>query len=427
MRDMLPLRPLASRPPLKFPLGPRPDPIDQGSEMLPQTRLYIFFAVDAQSDAFGTEDSKRATKSHDYLGRAAELSYLCTDMKPLPNIRAYDLPELKEWMVEHGEKAFRAKQVHEWVWQRHAESFDEMTNVAKDLRAKLAENFVFGKVGIEDQQRSADGTIKYAFQLHDGKLVEGVLIPAEKRITACVSSQAGCSLSCKFCATGYLDLKRNLHAYEIYDQVAIIRQAAEAEFGRPLTNIVYMGMGEPLLNYRNVLGSIDMITSEQGMGMSPKRITVSTAGISKLIRKLGDDEVRFEFALSLHAANDAKRSEIMPINESNTLEALADALRYFYERTQTRVTYEYIIFKDFNDSLQDAEELYQFCQVIPCKVNIIEYNPIEEAGFQNASGNRMYRFKEYLETRGVIVNIRRSRGKDVDGACGQLALKKRGA
>lgn len=356
-----------------------------------------------------------------------KIDYLCAQMKPLPNIRAYDLPELKTWMEEHGEKAFRAKQVHEWVWKRFAESFDEMTNVGKALRAKLEAHFTFGKVGIESQQKSSDGTVKYAFRLWDGKLVEGVLIPAEKRITACVSSQAGCSLSCKFCATGYLDLKRNLHAYEIYDQVAIIKQAAERDFGRPLTNIVYMGMGEPLLNYCNVLGSIDMIISPDGMGMSPRRITVSTAGIAKLIRKLGDDGVRFEFALSLHAANDAKRSEIMPINESNTLEALAEALHHFYAQTQTRVTYEYIIFKDFNDSLEDAEELYQFCQVIPCKVNIIEYNPIDNAGFQNTSGNRMYRFKEYLEKKGVIVNIRRSRGKDVDGACGQLALKKRKA
>lgn len=345
-------------------------------------------------------------------------------MNLLPNIRSWDTPQIKEWLKSVGEQPFRATQVQEWIWKKGAGSFEEMTNLSKSLRDKLEASFTLGKIRIEDEQRSKDGTIKYAFTLHDGSLVEGVLIPTESRITACVSSQAGCSLTCKFCATGYLDLKRNLTDYEIYDQVDIIRKAAEREYDRPLTNIVYMGMGEPLLNYRNVMRSIERITSEDGMGMAPKRITVSTAGIAKMIRKLGDDQARFEFAVSLHAANDAKRNEIMPINEHNSLEALGEALKYFNDKTGTRVTYEYIIFEDFNDSLQDAEELYQFCKVAPCKVNIIEYNPISEAGFRNTSGNKMHRFKEYLEAKGVIVNVRRSRGRDVDGACGQLALKK---
>lgn len=350
--------------------------------------------------------------------------YLCSVTKR-PNIRALDLPALKAWVESIGEKSFRAKQIYEWLWHKNVTAFDEMSNLSKALRTALEAEFTLGKVEIDDAQRSGDGTIKYAFRLPDGNLVEGVLIPTDSRITACVSSQAGCSLSCKFCATGYLDLKRNLQAYEIYDQVDYIRKAAQEEYGRPLTNIVYMGMGEPLLNYRNVMESIRMITSEEGMGMAPKRITVSTAGIAKLIRRLADDDARFEFALSLHAANDAKRSEIMPINEHNSLEALGEALQYFYEKTKTRVTYEYIIFKDFNDGLEDAEELAQFCRIIPCKVNIIEYNPIDEAGFQNTSGNRMHRFRRYLEAQGIIVNVRRSRGRDVDGACGQLALKKR--
>lgn len=346
-------------------------------------------------------------------------------MESLPNIRALDLEELKVWIEEAGEKPFRAKQIYEWIWKKNPSSFAEMSNLSKTLREKLEAKFALGKVGIDSDQRSSDGTIKYAFRLWDGNLVEGVLIPTDNRITACVSSQAGCSLSCKFCATGFLNLKRNLFSYEIYDQVDIIKEAALKEFGRPLTNIVYMGMGEPLLNYRNVLHSIDMITSEEGMGMAPRRITVSTAGISKMIRKLGDDAVRFEFALSLHAANDAKRSKIMPINEHNSLESLGEALKYFYERTQTRVTYEYIIFENFNDTMEDADELAEFCKLIPSKVNILEYNPIEEAEFRNTSGNRMYKFKDRLEAKGVIVNIRRSRGRDVDGACGQLALKKR--
>lgn len=346
-------------------------------------------------------------------------------MSTLPNIRAFTEAQLKDWVAGIGEKAFRAKQIYEWIWKKNADSFAEMSNLSKGLREQLEANFILGKVKVSDEQRSSDGTIKYAFELDGGQMVEGVLIPTDSRVTACVSSQAGCSLTCKFCATGYLDLKHNLRGYEIYDQVDILRKAADREYGRPLTNIVYMGMGEPLLNYRNVLESISMITSEDGMGMAPRRITLSTAGIAKMIRKLADDDVRFEFALSLHAANDEKRSQIMPINEHNSLEALGEALTYFYEKTGTRVTYEYIIFKDFNDTLEDAAELAQFCQLIPCKVNIIEYNPIEEAEFVNTSGNRMYRFKDHLESKGVIVNIRRSRGRDVDGACGQLALKKR--
>jgi 23S rRNA (adenine2503-C2)-methyltransferase len=346
-------------------------------------------------------------------------------VKLLPNIRSLEPAALKAWLEGIGEKPFRANQILEWLWKRNAESFDSMTNLSQGLRQKLQESFTIGKLTVHSEQRSSDGTIKYAFEMADGNLVEGVLIPTETRVTACVSSQVGCSLTCKFCATGYLDLKRNLQHYEIYDQVAYIRAAAEREYGRPLTNIVYMGMGEPLLNYKQVLQSIEMITSENGLGMAPKRITVSTAGIAKMIKKLGDDGVRFEFALSLHAANDLKRNQIMPINESNTLEALGEALQYFYEKTGTRVTFEYIIFKDFNDSLEDAEELLQFSRKVPSKINIIEYNPIDEAQFQNTSGNRLHRFRQYLEERGAIVNVRRSRGKDVDGACGQLALKHR--
>ena len=348
---------------------------------------------------------------------------LHNQMKLSNNIRELSLEQLQARMVDWGEPKFRAKQIYEWLWKKGVSSFDEMLNVSKSLREKLNEQFVIDKVQIQNTQRSSDGTIKYAFRLSNGHQVEGVLIPTPKRVTACVSSQAGCSLSCKFCATGFLDLKHNLHHYEIYDQVQILREQAIAEFGRPLTNIVYMGMGEPLLNYRNVLGSIDMISSEDGLGMSPKRITVSTAGVAKMIKRLADDEIKFEFALSLHAANDEKRSLVMPINDSNSLEALKEALIYFYEKTQTRVTYEYCIFKDVNDSLEDARELAAFTRIIPSKVNVIEYNTVAEAGFTNTTHQRMDAFIQYLENQGVIVNVRRSRGKDVDGACGQLALK----
>lgn len=343
--------------------------------------------------------------------------------KSVKNIRALSLEELTEHMKSLGEKAFRAKQVHEWLWKKNARSFEEMSNLSKELRVTLEENFEIDHIEIKDQQISTDKTIKCAFDTVDHRVVEGVLIPTSKRMTACISSQVGCSLACKFCATGRLKLMRNLTAGEMVDQVVYLRDQAEERYNTPLSNIVYMGMGEPLLNYKNMLESTEMLTSEAGLGISPKRITVSTAGIAKMIKKLGDDEVKFNLALSLHAANDEKRSQIMEINDTNNLEALREALEYFHERTGTRVTFEYIIFKDFNDSLEDAQELAEFAKCVPCKVNIIEYNPIEDGEFQQASVQKVDAFAKYLENKNMIVNVRRSRGKDIDAACGQLANK----
>jgi 23S rRNA (adenine2503-C2)-methyltransferase len=341
----------------------------------------------------------------------------------MQDIRKTTPADLKTFLAQNSEPAFRAKQIEEWLWKKSARSFEEMTNLSLKLRELLAQHYEIRAVKVQKQQQSQDGTLKSAFELYDGNLVEGVLIPANDRMTACVSSQVGCSLTCKFCATGYMDRKRNLDAAEIYDQVILIKNQAESSFQAPLTNIVYMGMGEPLLNYAAVLESVEILTSTQGLGMAPRRITVSTAGIAKMIKKLGDDEVKFNLALSLHAANDEKRNQIMPINESNSLENLKEALQYFYEKTGTRLTYEYIVFQHFNDTLQDAEELWHFTRHVPCKVNIIEYNPIREAGFLNTSEDKLSRFAQFLENKGVIVNIRRSRGKDIDAACGQLANK----
>lgn len=339
------------------------------------------------------------------------------------DIRKLSLAELQELFKKAGEPAFRAKQVYEWLWVKSATSFEQMTNLSNALRQKLAEDYVINNVKIHSSQVSSDGTIKCAFKLHDGHLVEGVLIPAEDRMTACVSSQVGCSLTCKFCATGYMDRKRNLEAAEIYDQVVLIDGLAKQHYSLPLTNIVYMGMGEPLLNYQNVLASIDRITSPTGLNWSPKRITVSTAGIAKMIKKLADDEVKFNLALSLHAANDIKRNEIMPINESNSLDALKEALKYFYNKTKNRITLEYIAFDNINDGLADAKELYNFAKSVPCRINIIEYNPIQEASYVNTSGDKLDAFRDFLELKNLIVNVRRSRGKDIDAACGQLAVK----
>lgn len=350
---------------------------------------------------------------------------MSTDKKP--NIRSLSQEELKNFFTEKGEKSFRAKQVWEWLWMKSARGFDEMTNLSKDTRTLLTEHFSFPVVAVDNFQVSRDRTIKSAFRLHDGNIVEGVLIPTDSRMTACISSQVGCSLTCKFCATGRLARLRNLDAEEIYDQVVLIRNQAMERYNQPLTNIVYMGMGEPLLNYRNTLDSVERITSPEGLGMSPQRITVSTAGIAKMIKKLGDDQVKFNLALSLHAANDAKRNHIMPINEQNSLEALGESLNYFYDKTGTRVTFEFIVFKDFNDGIEDAKELAAFCRKVPAKVNIIEYNPIDDGEFQQTLPERLDIFKNVLEERGVIVNVRRSRGKDIDAACGQLANKNEAA
>jgi 23S rRNA (adenine2503-C2)-methyltransferase len=339
------------------------------------------------------------------------------------DIREISLNDLIVFVESKGEKKFRAKQVMEWIWKKSALSFDDMTNLSKAFRDVLKEEYAFHTITLADQQVSADRTVKCAFQVEPGKVVEGVLIPTQSRTTACISSQVGCSLACAFCATGRLKMMRNLTAGEIYDQVVYLRNEAQNRYGIPLSNIVYMGMGEPLLNYKNVLRSIEKITSPEGLGMSPQRITVSTAGIAKMITKLGDDQVKFNLALSLHAANDEKRNKIMEINESNNLETLAEALKYFHQKTDTRVTFEYIIFKDFNDSIQDAKELAEYCKNLPVKINIIEYNPIDNGEYQQADPEKVDAFARYLEARNLVVNVRRSRGKDIDAACGQLANK----
>jgi len=339
------------------------------------------------------------------------------------DIRILSLEEIKEFFLSHGDKPFRAKQVWEWLWKKSARNFDEMSNISVATRKFLNEHFFIQSAQPSFTQISNDKTIKMAFQLYDKKTVEGVLIPAEGRMTACVSSQVGCSLACKFCATGKLGFTRNLDFYEMYDQVAIIAKHAQERYNHHLTNIVFMGMGEPLLNYENLLKAIDRITSPDGLNMSPSRITVSTVGLPKFIKRLGDDEAKFNLALSLHAANDKKRSEIIPVNEQNSLKKLTEALKYYYSKTKNRITFEYLILSRFNDSLADAKELAEFCKSFPCKINIIEYNSVEGTGFKKASEVNVKAFAGYLETKNIIVNVRKSRGEDIAAACGQLAYK----
>ncbi len=340
------------------------------------------------------------------------------------NIRQVEVADIERFIGKIGEKPFRVKQIVEWLWQKHAHSFDEMTNLSKDLRKQLEDHYQLPALTISTTQLSEDGTLKTRFKTFDDHMIEGVLIPTALRKTACVSSQIGCSLSCKFCATGTMSRKRNLTFDEIYDQVVYILQQSEATYDKHLSNIVFMGMGEPLMNYHNVLKAIEKITSPDGLGMSAKRITVSTAGIVKQIRQLGDDNVKFKLALSLHAANDKKRNELMPINESNNIKALIEALNYFYKKTGTEVTFEYILFKDFNDSEKDAEELTKLYRQVPADlINVIEYNPVDIFPFDKPDEEGFERFVEILQKNRVNVRIRRSRGKDIDAACGQLANK----
>ncbi|KXK23538.1 MAG: 23S rRNA m(2)A-2503 methyltransferase [Bacteroidetes bacterium OLB12] len=356
------------------------------------------------------------------------LTYLCA---PLPNmietvkrdIRKLKLDELKAFFVEKGDKAFRAQQVYEWLWKKSAKDFDQMTNISLETREMLKTNFVINHIKVDNMQRSADGTIKNAVTLHDGLVVESVLIPTDKRITACVSSQVGCSLACKFCATARLKRQRNLSVDEIYDQVAAIREQSELFFGRPLTNIVFMGMGEPLLNYTNVMAAIEKITSPKGLNMASRRITVSTVGVAKMIKKMADDNPKFNLAVSLHAALNETRSSIMPINDTNSLEELAEALQYWYQKTKSKVTYEYVVWKGINDTPEHAQALLRFAKLVPSKVNLIEYNPIDDGAFQQADDAVLDMYMDLLEKNGITTRIRKSRGKDIDAACGQLANK----
>ncbi|MBT8232584.1 MAG: 23S rRNA (adenine(2503)-C(2))-methyltransferase RlmN [Saprospiraceae bacterium] len=341
------------------------------------------------------------------------------------DIRNIDKSDLDQFIVDLGLPKFKSNQIWEWVWKKSKTDFSEMRNLPKDLIKTLDKNFVFHPVTVDKIQKSSDGTIKSRLKLYDDHLVESVLIPVVKdnRYTACVSSQVGCSLNCSFCATGKMKRMRNLGPAEIYDQVVLVNKQVKEHFGHHLTNIVFMGMGEPLLNYKNLLTGINYICSDAGLGMSPKRITVSTVGIAKMIKKLADDEVKFNLALSLHAATDEKRSQIMPINDQNDLSTLMEALNYFYEKTKNRISYEYISFKGFNDTLEDAANLYQLTKHFPVKINIIEYNPIDGVNFEKSLSVSIDNFAKYLKNKGVMVTVRRSRGKDIDAACGQLANK----
>jgi 23S rRNA (adenine2503-C2)-methyltransferase len=341
------------------------------------------------------------------------------------DIRKLNATELADTLKSWGEPAFRARQIHEWLWQKSAYSFDAMTNLSLSLRSRLQEHFVIRALQEDMVQQSQDGTIKTRFLLHDGQKIESVLIPVpeDNRFTVCVSTQVGCSLTCKFCATGQMKRVRNLEPAEIYDQFVLVNRQCQALYNHPLTNVVYMGMGEPLLAYNSTMESIAMLTESWGLNLSPKRITVSTAGIAKMICRMADEGTKVNLALSLHAADDGKRNDIMPINEQNNLEVLMDALTYFYQKTGNRISYEYIAFQGLNTGMDDARKLASLCRKFPVKVNIIEYNPVDGVDFNRADEEKVNQFARYLRQQDIMVTVRRSRGKDIDAACGQLANK----
>lgn len=343
--------------------------------------------------------------------------------KNTPDIRELTKEEVVALVADLGEKPYRAKQLWEWLWKKKARKWEDMSDLPKAFREQLAERTLFRPLVLAEEQRSTDGTVKCAFKTWDGHVVEGVLIPTPTRLTACISSQIGCSLTCSFCATGRLKRIRNLEAGEIVDQVTLIDELARKYYAQGLTNIVYMGMGEPLLNYANTMRSAERITAQDGLGMGARRTTVSTAGIAKMIRKLADDGAKFNLALSLHAANDAKRDRIMPINEQNSLSELKEALRYYTRTTRKEVTFEYILLRGFNDSLADAQELVRYASDVHAKVNLIEYNPIDGGEYGRTDTEDALAFMHYLEKKGIVARIRRSRGRDIDAACGQLANK----
>nr|BCX00244.1 MAG: putative dual-specificity RNA methyltransferase RlmN [Bacteroidota bacterium] len=345
------------------------------------------------------------------------------------NLNGLSLAELEALMRSWGEPAYRGRQLFQWIYQKQASDFEEMTNLPRRLRERLAAEAHLGRIHLEQLRQASDGTLKALFRLRDGRAVESVLIPDfdeegdPRRLTVCVSSQVGCALGCAFCATGQMGFFRNLDPGEIVDQVAQLNRYAREHLGRPVTNVVYMGMGEPLQNYRNVLISAEILSSELGLAIANRRITVSTAGLARRIRQLADDGTRFKLALSLHAPDDEKRSRIMPINESNNLEVLREALQYYHAKLGRRITYEYILLRDFNDSELDARRLVQIARWVPAKVNLLWYNPVPGAPFARTSPERLERFVRILRDAHITVTVRRSRGEDIEAACGQLAIR----
>lgn len=338
------------------------------------------------------------------------------------NIRKIEDKELTAFLLDIGEKPYRLKQIHEWLWKKGVRDFDSMKNLPKKLIDELKNHFCFEELKAEQILVSSDGTVKFSFLTHDNKITEGVLIPSGSRRTACISTQVGCPLACSFCATGQSGFDRNLSFPEIFDELSIIKDYSIAVDGNSLSNIVIMGMGEPMLNLEATLKMIDTITSPNYWGMSPKRITLSTVGIIKGIYAFAEVNNGVELAVSLHNAIQEERLEIIPVAFANPIVQLSEALKYYYKKTGQRITIEYVLLKNVNDKIEHAEALAQFCKNFPVKVNIIEYNSTS-LRFKKSTNESLFIFEEFLKSKNIVVNVRKSRGEDIMAACGQLAAK----
>jgi len=339
------------------------------------------------------------------------------------DIRSLDLKNLEKILIKQKFKKYRAIQINDWLIKEGVGSFHEMKNLPKDLISFLDSRFKINNVNIKLIKKSSDGTAKFLISLSDKNIIEAVLIPTEKRITACISSQVGCSLDCDFCATSKISRMRNLNFYEIFDQTMILNAESYKLFGRTISNIVFMGMGEPLLNYKNVLKAIEMICSKKGLGISKKKITVSTSGISKIIKILADQNVKFNLAVSLHSAIEKTRNDIMPFSKDFPLNELLDSLNYWYKKTKSKITIEYLVWQAINDNMHHINSLVDFCVKVPSKVNLIEFNEIGNLKFKTPQNMWIQKYIEILKANNISVSIRRSRGKDINAACGQLANK----
>ncbi len=341
-------------------------------------------------------------------------------MENKDDIRLLNSEQLKDFLINKNHEKFRVDQISDWLWNKGVDSFSKMSNVSDDLKKLLDKKFLLKKPIEIKSYKSIDRTIKYSIQLFDKNLIEAVLIPSNKRVTACISSQVGCSLDCKFCATSRLIRKRNLFCYEIFDQLFFLNEQSKSHFKRKISNVVFMGMGEPLLNYKNVIKAIKKIKLKSGLNFSAKKITISTSGIPKVIKHIADEDLKCNLAVSLHSAIQKTREKIMPFSEKFPIEVLIDSLKYWYRVTKKKILYEYIIFDGINDNIEHVKELVKICKIIPCKVNFIEYNPTGDETFRQCKVEKLKLYQQYLTSEGIVNTYRISRGRDINAACGQL-------
>ena len=337
----------------------------------------------------------------------------------MKNIKEYNLEDLKEELISLGEKKYRAEQIFKWLYVDKVKEFDEMTNLSLELREKLKKEYTMCNFKILKKQESADGTKKYLFDVLDGNAIETVLMQYHHGKTICVSSQIGCKMGCKFCASTGIQFVRNLTSGEIVEQIL----AVEQDIGDKISNIVFMGIGEPFDNYDNVMQAIKIINNQKGLNIGARHISISTSGLVPMIYKFADEELQCTLSISLHATTDEKRSSMMPINNRYNIKELMESCKYYISKTNKRISFEYALAKDNNDNLDDAKQLVKLLKGMLCHVNLIPINKIENGKYTKSSNENIIRFRDYLNENGIVATIRRELGSDIDAACGQLRRK----